>query len=90
MFDVKTMNGSLVTAKIAGIESTAKTRSVHSISTSTRSSGVATRLPSCRIVKRGAVVLGDRGHEARGTAGRPGCAPGAMPSSRCTKQLDRR
>ncbi len=41
MFEVKTMKGSLVTAKIAGIESTAKTRSVHSIRTSTTSSGVA-------------------------------------------------
>ena len=28
MFEVKTMNGSVVTAKIAGIESTAKTTSV--------------------------------------------------------------
>jgi len=41
MFDVNTMNGSRVTAKIAGIESTANTRSVISTATSTVSSGVA-------------------------------------------------
>ncbi len=35
------MNGSVVTAKIAGIESTAKIRSVASTSSSTRKSGVA-------------------------------------------------
>ena len=39
-FDVKTMNGSVVMAKIAGIESTANTRSVTSIRISTRNSGV--------------------------------------------------
>jgi hypothetical protein len=36
----KTMNGSSVTAKIAGIESTAKTRSINSTMMSTRKSGV--------------------------------------------------
>ena len=36
------MNGSCVTAKIAGMESTANTRSVVSTSTSTTNSGVAT------------------------------------------------
>jgi hypothetical protein len=41
MFEVKTMNGSVVMAKIAGIESTANTRSVHSIRTRTIRSGVA-------------------------------------------------
>ena len=40
-FDVSTMNGSVVIAKIAGIESTAKMRSETSTSTSTRNSGVA-------------------------------------------------
>ena len=39
--DVSTMNGSVVIAKMAGIESTAKIRSVISTSTSTRNSGVA-------------------------------------------------
>ena len=38
----KTRNGSCVTAKIAGIESTAKMMSVTSTRTSTASSGVAT------------------------------------------------
>ena len=41
MFEVKTRNGSRVTPKIAGIESTAKTTSVASITSSTRKSGVA-------------------------------------------------
>ena len=41
MFEVKTMNGSWVMPKIAGIESTAKTMSVASTTISTRSSGVA-------------------------------------------------
>ena len=48
MFEVKTMNGSRVTAKMAGIESTAKTTSVASTTTSTRSSGVASRWPFSR------------------------------------------
>ena len=43
MFDVKTMNGSSVTPKIAGIESSAKTTSESSIIASARKSGVATR-----------------------------------------------
>ena len=41
ILEVNTMNGSRVTAKIAGIESTANTRSVSSIATSTSNSGVA-------------------------------------------------
>ncbi len=41
MFEVKTMKGSWVTPKMAGIESTAKTTSVASITISTRKSGVA-------------------------------------------------
>ena len=45
-FDVKTRNGSSVTPKIAGIESTAKMMSVVSTTTSTARSGVAIRTPS--------------------------------------------
>ena len=41
IFEVKTINGSVVIAKIAGIESTAKIRSENSTSTSTKNSGVA-------------------------------------------------
>ena len=43
------MNGSWVTAKIAGIESTAKRMSVDAITTKTASSGVATRLPFATV-----------------------------------------
>jgi len=42
---VKTRNGSAVIAKMAGIESTAKMRSVNSTITSARKSGVARRTP---------------------------------------------
>ena len=42
--EAKTMNGSRLTARIAGTESTANTTSVASISTSTANSGVARRL----------------------------------------------
>ena len=45
MFDVNTMNGSSVTPKIAGIESSANTTSEISMSASARNSGVATSLP---------------------------------------------
>ena len=48
MLDVKTMKGSLVTAKIAGIESTAKIRSLISTQTSARKSGVARSWPFVR------------------------------------------
>ena len=41
MFEVKTMKGSLVTAKMAGMESTAKTTSVTSTVISAMNSGVA-------------------------------------------------
>ena len=41
MFEVSTMNGSVVTAKIAGMLSTASITSLTSTSTSTSSSGVA-------------------------------------------------
>jgi hypothetical protein len=45
MFDVNTMNGSRVTANTAGMESTAKSTSVLSITSSTMKSGVAERTP---------------------------------------------
>ena len=51
-FEVNTRNGSCVTAKIAGMESIAKTMSVTSTSTSTMSSGVAMRRPARRTVNR--------------------------------------
>ena len=53
MFEVKTMKGSLVTAKMAGMESTAKTTSVTSTVISAMNSGVAKRRPSLTMVKRG-------------------------------------
>ena len=43
------MKGSLVTAKIAGMESTAKIKSVNSTSSSTTNSGVAIKMPSLRM-----------------------------------------
>ena len=46
------MNGSVVTAKIAGIESTANTTSVDSTVTSTMAMGVNNLLPSMMVVKR--------------------------------------
>ncbi|MNI94310.1 hypothetical protein D3C73_1523890 [compost metagenome] len=52
MFEVKMMNGSVVTAKIAGMLSTANIRSLASISTSTRNIGVAQRTPFCITKKR--------------------------------------
>ena len=45
------MNTSRVTPKTAGIESTANTTSVASITTSTVRSGVANSLPPCRTKK---------------------------------------
>jgi hypothetical protein len=45
---VKTMYGSLVRPKIAGMESSANRMSVEPIAIMTSSSGVATRLPSTR------------------------------------------
>ena len=42
-FELKTMNFSRLTARIAGTESMANTTSVASMSTSTANSGVATR-----------------------------------------------
>ncbi len=51
-FEVNTMKGSRVTARIAGIESTANTTSVSSTITSPTNSGVACRRPSMRTKKR--------------------------------------
>ena len=48
MLEVKTMKGPVVTAKMAGILSTAKTRSLISIITKTRNIGVAQRTPLMR------------------------------------------
>ena len=52
MLEVKTRNGSRVTPKIAGMESTAKTTSVVSTTSSTTSSGVALSRPSSVQKKR--------------------------------------
>ena len=51
MFDVNTRNGSVVTPKIAGMESIAKIRSVNSTRISTSSSGVAIRRPFSTVKK---------------------------------------
>ncbi len=45
------MNGSVDTAKMAGMESSAKTRSENSMITSTTSSGVACSRPFLRTTK---------------------------------------
>ena len=46
---VSTMYGSWVRPKIAGMESSAKSRSVVPIAMITKNSGVASRLPFCRM-----------------------------------------
>ena len=46
-FEVNTRNGSRVTARIAGIESTANTTSVNSTITRATNNGVANVRPSC-------------------------------------------
>ncbi len=46
------MNGSVVTAKMAWMESTANTRSIASTVSSTNSRGVARRRPASRTTKR--------------------------------------
>ena len=46
MFEPYARNGSVVTPRMAGIESTANTTSVSSIITSTRNSGVTMRRPA--------------------------------------------
>ena len=77
------MNGSSVTAKIAGIESTANTMSVVSISTSTASSGVATRLPGSTTENRCpwySGVIGTTRRNSFSTGFRSGCTS----SSRCS------
>ena len=52
MFEVKTMNGSLVMPKMAGTLSTANSTSVLSITSSTRNSGVMHRRPFSTAKKR--------------------------------------
>ena len=49
MFAVNTMNGLSVMPKIAGIESSAKSRSVEPIAMNTMSIGVNTRRPSTTV-----------------------------------------
>ncbi len=51
MFEVNTMKGSGATAMTAGMESRAKTRSVHSTVSNASPSVVITRLPSSRVKK---------------------------------------
>ncbi len=51
-FVVKTMNGSCVSPKIAGMESNANSRSVLPIARNTTTSGVKTRLPSSTVRSR--------------------------------------
>ena len=51
IFEKKTMNGSRVTANIAGIESNANTRSVNSIITNTTIRGVKNNLLFWRMAK---------------------------------------
>jgi len=51
MLEVKTMKGSGVMAKIAGIESSANTKSLASTTTSESSNGVAKRRPDSTTVK---------------------------------------
>ena len=48
-FAVKTMNGSFVRPKIAGIESSANSRSVVPIATNTTTIGVKSRFPSISV-----------------------------------------
>ena len=57
------MNGSVVTAKTAGIESSANMMSVVSTATSTASSGVASRRPALEDDERRAAVVLGHGHE---------------------------
>ncbi len=64
-FDVNTRNGSRVTARMAGIESTAKTTSVSSTMTSATNSGVAYRRPSLRTKKRARSSSGVTGTKRR-------------------------
>ena len=59
-FEANTMNGSRLTARIAGIESTANTTSVVSIRISTANSGVASARPVSPGEQLLAVVLGGR------------------------------
>ena len=61
------MNGSSLTPKMAGIESSANSRSVLPIASRTRNSGVSTRLPSTRVIRLARVVaVGERQPAPRG------------------------
>ena len=62
---VKTMNGSSVTAKIAGMESSAKMRSVVSTINRTSASGVKARRPSTVVRKRWPSRLAENGKNFR-------------------------
>ena len=69
------MKGSLVTAKMAGIESTAKIRSVNSTSSSTTNRGVAMRMPFSRtknLSARYSLVTGIQRLNSRTTGLRSG------------------
>ena len=75
---VKTRNGSSVTAKIAGMESTAKTTSVTSTRTRTASSGVASRTPPAPDEEPLAVEGVGHRHRSAGTTSACGTSSGSM------------
>ena len=79
---VKTRNGSWVTAKIAGIESTAKTRSLTSTMISTVSSGVAAHRPFSLIQNLAPCQVGVLGM-IRAVSRSRGCCVGSAIRSRC-------
>ena len=79
-FDVSTMNGSIVIAKMAGMESTANTMSTMPISRITTNSGVAIRTPSCTVKKFSPSYVAEirmwlRIHRNAGLASRSGSWP---------------
>ena len=78
MFEVNTMNGFWVTAKIAGMESTAKIRSVVSTINRTSMRGVSARRPSSRVKNRWPWKSFDTGNTLRANRRRmffSGCTP---------------
>ena len=85
MFDVNTMKAFRVTAKIAGMESTAKSRSVVSTASSTSASGVSARREPIQVRKRSPSKAGETGRNLSRQAEdevflRPhGCLPGNGP-----------
>ncbi len=80
MLAVKTMKPSVVMAKMAGIESTAKTRSVNSMTTSTSSRGVAMRTPFLTVKNFWPSYSLDTGIRRR-TSRRPGFFSRSVSSS---------